>query len=154
MSDARWIEIDGAIASAVRHFKSAAAIHDTLRNGRPDLDSYLIEMGFMHATQAGHSSLENALVRILGLFDEERPSGAQWHADLIRRIGQAVGDRPPVMSPDLAKAASETRQFRDVAVRAYDYFDWERTARAVGFARQLAAALPGAIATFRAATDP
>jgi hypothetical protein len=49
VSDARWLEIDGAIDSAVRHFRPAAAIYETLRDGRQDLDIYVIERGFMHA---------------------------------------------------------------------------------------------------------
>lgn len=154
MSDARWLEIDGAVESAVRHFRSAAAIYETSRDGRPDLDLYLIEMGFMHAMQSGHASLENALLRILALFSEEPPSGANWHADLIGRIGKAVGDRPVVLPPDLVKAANETRQFRHVAVRAYDNFDWDRAKRAVDYAAMLADGLTEAIAGFRHAADP
>jgi hypothetical protein len=55
----------------------------------------------------------------LGLFGENPPDGPNWHADLI---GRSVGDRPPVFPPNLVKAANETRQFRHVAVRAYEDF--------------------------------
>jgi hypothetical protein len=154
VSDARWLEIDGAIESAVRHFRSAAMIYETPRGERRDLDLYVIEMGFMHAMQSGHASLENALLRILSLFDEEPPSGANWHADLIGRIGKTVGNRAPILTAELVKAANETRQFRHVAVRAYDNFDWERASRAVGYAAELGKRLPEAIARFRRANDP
>ncbi|HTT97986.1 MAG TPA: hypothetical protein VMF58_08045 [Rhizomicrobium sp.] len=154
MSDARWIEIEASIASAVRHFTAAAEIFDTSRSDTEDLQAYLAEMGFMHAMQAAHTSLETALLSILALYGEEPPSGAQWHADPIPRVGQAVNGRPPVLSAALGSAANETRQFRHVAARAYDDFDWERAARAVGYARRLAAELPEAISRFRGAIDP
>lgn len=154
MSDARWLEIDGAIESAVRHFQSAAAIYRTSRDGRQDLDLYVIEMGFMHAMQSGHASLENALLRILALFGEEPPSGPNWRADLIGRIGKAVGNRPAVLTVELVKAANETRQFRHVAIRAYDNFDWDRASRAVDCATELADHLTEAITRFRRANDP
>ena len=153
MSDARWIEIDAAVASAARHFSGAAQIFDAARPGR-GLRAYVTEMAFMHAMQAAHTSLESALVAILGLFGEEPPSGAQWHADLIRRVAQGVDARPPVLPDALAAAANETRQFRHVAARAYDDFDWERAGRAVTAARRLAAELPEAIRHFRNAADP
>ena len=154
MSDARWTEIQSAVTSAARHFSSAKTIYDDLRDGKSELELYVIEMAFMHAMQSGHSSLENALVNILNLFDEAPPSGANWHADLIARVGQKVGARPPVLSPELSKAANETRQFRHVAARAYDSFDWNRAAVAVEQAAVIAARLPDAIGRFRTATDP
>lgn len=43
---------------------------------------------------------------------------------------------------------------RHVAARAYDDFDWQRAARAVGYARQLAEELPEEISRFRQAIDP
>jgi len=154
MSDARWLEIEASIASAVRHFAAAAEIFDTCRSDTEGLQAYLAEMGFMHAMQAAHTSFEAALIGILNLFGEEPPSRAQWHADLIRRVSRVVNGRPPILSDALAGAANETRQFRHVAARAYDDFDWQRAARAVGYARQLAADLPEAISRFRRAIDP
>ena len=152
--DARWIEIQSAVDSAVRHFGSAKTIYDTLRDGKADLDLYVIEMGFLHAMQSGHASVENALMHILNVFNEAPPSGPNWHADLIARIGRAVGSRPAVLSGDLLKAANETRQFRHVAVKAYDSFDWARAGGAVDQAGVIAAKLPEAIARLRMAIDP
>lgn len=153
MSDARWIEIDAAISSAVRHFTGEAEIFDTSRPSA-GLRAYVTEMAFMHAMQAAHTSLESAFVGILGVFGEEPPSGSQWHADLIRRVAHPVNGRPAVLPQELAKAANETRQFRHVAARADDDFDWERAGRAVAAARLLAGELPAAIGRFRGAVDP
>jgi hypothetical protein len=58
------------------------------------------------------------------------------------------------LTAELVKAANETRQFRHVAVRAYDNFDWDRASRAVGYATDLADHLMEAIARFRQANDP
>ncbi len=154
MSDARWLEIDAAVASAVHHFSGAATIYDRLRQISDNDDAYMVEMAFMHAMQAGHTSLESALLRILGLFEEEPPTGAQWHADLIRRAVRPVGDRPAILTGAIGDAADETRQFRNVAARAYDNFKAERAREAVASARLLASELAPSISAFRALVDP
>lgn len=154
MSDARWFDIEQSVASAEHHFRGSVAIFQSLRDGVSDLDRYTAEMGFMHAMQAGHSSLEAALLRILDLFNEEPPSGASWHADLMRRVSAATDQRPPILAGDLAVAADETRQFRNIAVRAYDNFKLHRAHDAVAAAALLAAQLRSAVAAFRAQVDP
>ena len=55
-------------------------------------------MAFMHAMYAGHTSMERALLRILEIQGEEAPSGRQWHADLIARVGMDVGNRSAVLT--------------------------------------------------------
>jgi hypothetical protein len=87
MSDLRWKEIEADVASAVRHFVTAEQYY-----GEPDLredtyEGHKTRMAFMHSMQAGHTSLETALIRILALVDEPRPTGEFWHTDLIRRAG-------------------------------------------------------------------
>jgi hypothetical protein len=154
MSDARWIDIDRSIASAVHHFRGAAGIFEALQAGVSDLDRYTAEMGFMHAMQAGHSSLEAALLRILDLFQEEPPSGPRWHADLIQRVSVPTDRRPPILGGAMADAADETRQFRNVASRAYDNFKLHRAHDAVAAARLLANGVGGVIDAFRARVDP
>lgn len=154
MSDARWIDIDRSIASAEHHFRGAVAIFEAIRAGMSDLDRYTAEMGFMHAMQAGHSSLEATLLRILDLFDEEPPSGPRWHADLIQRVCVATERRPSILTGELTDAADETRQFRNIASRAYDNFKLHRAQDALAAARLLAGRLRSAIGDFRAQIDP
>ena len=113
MSDADWIEIDRAVASAVGNFQRGVEF-----SRHPDFrtDSVIgsaLRMGFMHAIQAGHTSLESALLRILDLIDETRPRGDAWHADLIGRAGQELARRPAILPPGLAASADETRRFRN-----------------------------------------
>jgi hypothetical protein len=151
MSDARWHEIDHAVASAVRHFSGATEIFAKLAKAE---DRYFVEMAFLHAMLAGHTSLESALLRILELLREQAPTGSRWHADLIARAASSLDDRPAILTGEAAAAAAETGRFRSVAVHAYDNFDEARAARAVASAGVLAALLPSEIAHFRQAIDP
>jgi hypothetical protein len=154
VSDARWVEIDRAVASAIRNFHQGVefARHPDFTAG--DLIGSALQMGCMHAIMSGHTSLENVLLRILDLLQEARPSGESWHADLIGRAGRAVAARPPILPPELAAAADETRKFRDRAMRSYDTFEPVRAGPAIAAAELLAVALPQAIAQFRGVIDP
>jgi hypothetical protein len=154
VSDARWIEIDKAIASAVGNFAQGVEFSHHQGFQTDDLIGSALRMGFMHAIQAGHTSMESALLRVLDLLGEARPSGESWHADLIGRVAQALAGRPAILPPDLAAAADETRRFPNRATRAYDNFDPTKIAPTIDAADGLARRLPSAIATFRQATDP
>ena len=153
-SDASWFDIQASVTAAVRHFGGAVDLFDRLPHINNEKDRYAFEMGFMHAMQSGHTSMEAALLRILGLFKEEAPTGARWHADLIDHVVQPVRNRPPVLKPATAKAANETRQFRRIATHAYDSFDHTKAVRPVESARALITLLPADVGAFRQATDP
>jgi hypothetical protein len=154
MSDARWSEIEASVASAVKHLASAAELFERLPTISDPLDMYGLEMGFMHAMQSGHTSMEVALLRILDLCAEEPPTGPRWHADLIARVAKPYGTRPAVLGAVAASHANETRQFRSIAAHAYDSLDRNRAHAAVASASALAALLPAEIARFRQAIDP
>jgi hypothetical protein len=151
MSDARWHEIDHAVASAVRHFSGAVLIFAQMATAA---DRYIAEMAFLHAMLAGQTSLESGLLRILDLLQEKAPTGPRWHADLIARSTHSFDDRPAILTGEAAVAAEETRRFRSVAAHAYDNFDESRAAIAVDSAGILAALLSTEIARFRQAIDP
>jgi hypothetical protein len=118
-----------------------------------NLTGYTAQMAFMHAMQSGHTSLENALTRILRLVGEALPTGESWHADLIQRVAVALTSRPAILAADLAEAADETRRFRNRAVRSYDNFESDRAIPAIRAAARLAAGLSAAIAAFRQVID-
>jgi hypothetical protein len=153
VSDTDWIEIDRAVASAVGNFQRGVEFsrHSDFRTD--NVIGSALRMGFMHAIQAGHTSLENALLRILDLIDETRPRGDAWHADLIARAGQELAHRPAILPPGLATSADETRRFRNRATRAYDNFDPDRIAPTIGAAEDLTRQLTAAIADFRQVID-
>jgi ribonuclease HepT-like protein len=154
MSDARWFEIDTAIAAAVRHFSWAVSFFGKIPGTSAIEDRHLVEMAFMHAMQSGHTSLEAALVRILDICGEALPTGANWHADLIRRAANPVLNRPAILSATVAQAADLTRRFRNIAVHAYDSFDYTQAREAVESAALLVSLLSSEIARFRQAIDP
>jgi hypothetical protein len=154
MSDARWFEIDTAIEAAIRHFTWAQSFYAKIPATNAVEDRHLVEMAFMHAMQSGHTSLETALLRILDLCDEAPPAGATWHADLIRRAANPVAGRPAILSGNVKQAADLTRRFRNLAVHAYDTFDYTQATEAVENASVLVSLLPSEIARFRQAIDP
>jgi len=153
VSDERWIEIERDMASAVTHFARAGLIAGDPAFAAEDMAGYTAQMAFMHAMQSGHTSLENALTRILRLLGESLPTGESWHADLIQRVAVALTSRPAILPPDLAEAADETRRFRNRAARTYDNFKPDRATPAIQSAARLAAELSAAIAAFRQLID-
>lgn len=154
MSDARWIEIERDVDAAVRHFSGAVRLFSDPDLRAEDWDGYKTRMGLMHAMQAGHTSLETALLRILDMLDEERPAGEFWHLDLIRRCAEPTTTRPAILGRDLTRAADRTRRFRHVAVRTYDMFDPDEAAAAIQAAGQIAEQIGEEIGRFRAAVEP
>jgi hypothetical protein len=154
MSDARWFEIDTAIGAAVRHFTWAQSFYAKIPGTSGIEDRHLVQMAFMHAMQSGHTSLETALLRILDLCEEAPPTGATWHADLIRRAANPVAGRPAILNSTVEHAADLTRRFQYVAVHAYDTFDYTQATEAVESASVLILLLPSEIVRFRMAIDP
>lgn len=154
MSDERWYEVESGAASAARHLGSAVRLYRAGGFDAPDLDGYRAAMAFQHAMRSGHTSPEAALLRVLDLLGEARPSGRDWHADLVRRASAALPTRGPLFDADEAAAADRTRRFRRVAMRAYDGFQPDEAVRAVEAAERLAARLPAWVPRLRAALDP
>lgn len=154
MSDGRWLDVEADLAAAVRHLSNGVLLYEAGGFDAPGLDGYRAAMAFMHAMQSGHTSLEAALLRVLDIVGEEAPTGARWHADLVRRAAAVAATRPAILSAGLAAAVDETRQFRNLATRGYDSFVPRKALDAVEAARAIVLALAGEIAAFRRAVDP
>ena len=154
MSDGRWFDIDADVHAAVDHFGRSVELHRQGGFDVPGLEGYRAQMALMHSLQSGHTSLEGALVRILEMLGEERPTGDNSHADLIRRAAAPVPGRPAILSEGIAAAADETRRFRHIATHNYDNFRVESATPTVEAARQLAAGLTADILAFKRAIDP
>lgn len=124
----------------------------------PDLDGYRARMGLQHAMQAGYTSLEGGLHRILDILGEDGPTGPNSHADLIRRTSRPVDlpnrSRPAILTREVAADADETRRFRHRAAHDYDNFLPERAAPSIDAARRLAQTLAPCIRLFRDRIDP
>jgi hypothetical protein len=156
MSDARWMEVEVDLQSALLHFDMAVKIFNAGGFDAPDPEGYTRSAAFMHAMQSAHTSAEQALVRVLDILGEEKPTGEQWHKDLISRLsrplaGQAA--RPALFSGETAKDIDETRRFRNLAVRSYNSFEAVRAAPAVAAAKRLLVSLGPAFSEFKSAVD-
>ncbi len=154
MSDARWFEVEADAADAAAHFAMAKELFDLGGFDRPGRDGYVARMAFMHAMQAGHTSLERALVRVLDMLGEDRPTGDSWHEDLIRRVSSATLGRTPILTGDIVEAADETRRFRHVAMRSYNRFSPTKARPAAESAAVLAGRIGAEFKRFRDAIDP
>jgi hypothetical protein len=107
-------------------------------------------MALMQSMQAGYTSLESAFERILEMIGEEKPAGANYHADLLRRVSRDIPDsRPAIIDGELAEAADEARRFRHVARKSYDGFHVEGAASAVKAAALIRDRVAMAIGVFR-----
>jgi hypothetical protein len=120
--DDRWLEIKDDVEACARHFSNAVILFKRGGFSVEGIDGYSAGMSFMHAMQAGHTSLENGLRRTLILLHEDLPSGESWHSDLIKRVSRTTSKRPPILSKQSSDDADETRRFRNIAVRSYDSF--------------------------------
>ena len=155
MSDARWFEVQVDVEAAIRHFRQSVELYRKGGFDAPGLDGYQAEMALMHALQSAHTSLEAGFLRILEMLGEERPVGENWHADLISRVAAALpGRRPPIVSTQIAEAATETRRFRHRATHNYDSFRVGEVSRTIEAAATLASGLEADILAFRNIIDP
>jgi hypothetical protein len=154
VTDGRWFDIDADVAAAVEHFRRAVELHGQGGFDAPGLEGYKAQMALMHSLQSGHTSLEGALTRILEMLGEERPTGDNWHADLIRRTAASVVGRPAILSETIAKAADETRRFRHIATHNYDNFRVESATLTIAAAQQLATGFAADILAFKKVIDP
>ena len=155
MSDTRWIDVEHDLTAAARHFESAVLLFEGggLRAG--GVEGHWAEMALMHLMQSGHTSAEAAMRRVMTILGENRPVGEDWHELLIRRLAQPLpGERPALLSPDVAADLQETRRFRHIAVHAYESFDQTRALPAIEAARRLAKSLALLLRPFRDIVDP
>lgn len=105
--------------------------------------------------QAGYTSFESALRRLLAFLDEGLPQGSDWHAILLRRVAEPLdGLRPAILSKPLADAADELLRFRHVAIHSYDRFSDRKAEIAVDAAETFLSLIHAELAAFRAAIDP
>ena len=152
MMAALWSDIASDIASAKRHFGEAVALYGGPLEARAD---YVTSMAFQHAMQAGYTSFEAGMKRLLHMLGEPMPYGPDSHAALTRRIAsEMTGERPAVIVEPLLGQIEELRRFRHVAMHAYDDFTPAKARLPVEAAQGFVAGIDAAIATFRSRIDP
>lgn len=115
MSDARWIEVLDDADWAVTHFARAVEIDRVGGFEGDGLEAYKARMALLQAMQSGYTSLEGSRERILQILGEEKPVGAAYHADLVRRVSRDLpGERPALLDPELARAVDEARRPKEL----------------------------------------
>ena len=143
MSDARWTEVDKDIDNALMHFDLAVRIFQTGEFDSSDiLESYKSSSGLMHGMDAGYTSIENAIQRILRILGETPPSeGKSWHKDLIARVTTPMkgsNARPAFFDRDLRDDLLECMKMRHlVRHRDYGEFDPGKAGPSVDAARRI-----------------
>jgi hypothetical protein len=150
------MEVEVDVQSALLHFGMAVRIFDAGGFDAPDPEGYARGAAFMHAMQSAHTSAEQALVRVLDMLEEEKPTGEQWHKDVISRLSRPLAGklaRPALLPGESAKDIDETRRFRNLALRPYDSFEPARATSAVAAARRLMVSLGPAFSEFKRAVD-
>jgi hypothetical protein len=156
VTDARWLDIQEAAATAKSHLGQAVDLYRAGGFSGNTLDAYRARMAFMHAVQSGHTSLEGVLLRILDVLGEARPTGEHWHQDLIKRACRSIegaNARPPILSRELCEAIDETRRFRNLAIRGYDSFDVAKAQQTVAAVQIVVARFVDELVLFRNAID-
>lgn len=155
MNDERWIEVQNDFQSAAKHFETAQRVYGRGIATDDAEQEHLYALAFMHAMQAGHTSLETGMVRIMRMVGEVPPTGEDWHADVVKRMGDAIDGKRPLFLPiNILKAVDQTRRFRHVAARTYDDFNWEDARRPVEAAAEIASSIMGVLKDFRESLDP
>jgi hypothetical protein len=153
VKDDRWLEIEEDFNGASHHFRLAVQLFKRGGFAEEGIEGYAAGMAFMHSMQAGHTSLENGLKRILVIVNEDLPSGESWHADLINRASKKTQKRPAILSKVTSNFADETRRFRNVAVRSYDSFLPQYADVSVSAAESLSINLLPELKAFQALID-
>lgn len=156
MSDARWTDVQDQVDRALGHFKGAIRLHSTstFDDTEPGKDA---AMSLMHYMQSAHTSIENALERILDILGEEKPDGKDWHTLLINRLARPMTgehERPALLDAQLATDLHETKNFRHRATRSYDDFDVSRAGPSLVAATRLLERLPSIVDDMKALVDP
>jgi hypothetical protein len=155
MSDARWFDIEADVEAAIVHFTQARALFEAGGFTGDDLTAYRSQMALMHSMQCAYSSLEMAFERIMELVAEQKPTGVDYHAALVRRLSHPLpSKRPALLHGALVDAVDEVRRFRHVVRHAYQGFDVVRAAPAVMSGMVVTERIRQALQDFKRAIDP
>ena len=103
------------------------AYHELLgRASTSELD--LVELtalaGVLHSFYNG---VESVFQTIAKRVDEQMPSGADWHRELLHQMACKADDRPPIVSPETLARLESYLGFRHFVRHAYSFrLDWEK----------------------------
>lgn len=106
-----------------------ADLLEQAQRARPDLIQVTALASVSHSFYNG---LENIFLIIAKSLDDNTPTGAQWHRDLLIQMTKADGKRAPVLSVETAQRLADYLGFRHVYRHSYSFFlNWDEMEKLV-----------------------
>jgi hypothetical protein len=110
-------------------FEVYAGLLERARKDTPGLVEVAALASVLHSFYNG---LENIFLSIAKGIDQNVPSGAQWHRDLLNQMTEATSSRGPVLAGDTGRRLASYLGFRHFYRHSYSFFlDWEEVERLV-----------------------
>ena len=99
------------------------------QQGTPDLVEMTAMASVLHSFYNG---LENIFLSIAKGLDQEVPTGAQWHRDLLVQMACEMANRNRVISAELAQKLADYLGFRHFYRHSYSFFlEWSELEKLV-----------------------
>lgn len=103
-------------------FAAYADLWERAQQGTPDLVELTALASVLHSFYNG---LENIFLSIAKGLDQEVPTNAQWHRDLLVQMTQETANRRSVLSTELAQQLADYPGFRHFYRHSYSFFlEW------------------------------
>ncbi len=133
MTDTPWPELIEEVQLELtllrRLIDDTAGLRRTVGEGAGDEVAKLAAAAML---QSFYNGVENVLDAFARRVDDDRPTGQGRHQQLLRRMGEIFGDRPPVLSPELRDGLAEYLEFRNSFRYGHHFrLDWSLAAALV-----------------------
>jgi len=94
----------------------------------PHRPPHLVEiMALASVLHSFYNGLENIFLSIAKGLDQQVPTGAQWHRDLLVHMTQETASRGSVISTELAQKLADYLGFRHFYRHSYSFFlEWDK----------------------------
>jgi len=95
------------------------SLYNHIKNKTPSLIELSAMATFLHNYYSG---IENIMKRIALSVDDDFPSGASWHTDLLKRMGITIdGIRKSVFTDDTINELTDYLSFRHKFIHSYGF---------------------------------
>jgi len=106
-----------------------ADLWERTQQGTPDLVEMTAMASVLHSFYNG---LENIFLSIAKGLDQEVPSGAQWHRDLLAQMTHEMANRDSIILAELAQKLADYLGFRHFYRHSYSFFlEWSELEKLV-----------------------
>ncbi|MBI3801188.1 MAG: hypothetical protein HY268_29980 [Deltaproteobacteria bacterium] len=106
-----------------------ADLWECTQQGTPDLVEMTAMASVLHSFYNG---LENIFLSIAKGLDQEVPTSAQWHRDLLVQMARETANRNGVISAELAQKLADYLGFRHFYRHSYSFFlEWSELEKLV-----------------------